>query len=97
MKQYRRHAEQHANLEKHRPKFGGKTVPWWPDDLTMRKRTNALRRLYQRTKNNNDLRDGPIRHSEDSISSSHKKEKQCLGRNIALKHHRPIHGMGYKE
>ena len=75
MKQYRRHAEQHANLEKHRPKFGGKTVPWWPDDLTMRKRTNALRRLYQRTKNNNDLREGPIRHSEDSISSSHKKEK----------------------
>ena len=35
-----------------------KKIPWCSDALTtMRKRTNALRRLYQRTKNNNDLRE----------------------------------------
>jgi hypothetical protein len=31
----------------------GKSVPWWMDALKiMRKRTNALRRRYQRTLNN---------------------------------------------
>jgi len=35
-----------------------KTVPWWSEDLTIaRKRVNAFRRKYQRTKNNNNLRD----------------------------------------
>jgi hypothetical protein len=35
-----------------------KSVPWWSDTLTiMRKRINALRRLYQRTRNNEDLRE----------------------------------------
>jgi len=30
-----------------------KSVPWWTDNLTTtRKKTNALRRLYQRTRNN---------------------------------------------
>ena len=39
-------------------KLRGKTVACWSDALTtMRKRTNALRRLYQRTKNNNGLRE----------------------------------------
>ena len=34
-----------------------KTIPWWSTDLTiLRKRTNALRRLYQRTRNNEELR-----------------------------------------
>ena len=34
-----------------------KTVPWWTEDLTIaRKRVNAFRRKYQKTKNNN-LRD----------------------------------------
>ena len=34
-----------------------KTVPWWSTDLTiLRKGTNALRRLYQRTRNNEELR-----------------------------------------
>jgi hypothetical protein len=33
-------------------------VPWWSTDLTvLRKRTNALRRLYQRTRNNEELRE----------------------------------------
>jgi len=31
-----------------------KTVPWWTEGLTIaRKRVNAFRRKYQRTKNNN--------------------------------------------
>ena len=35
-----------------------KTVLWWTKELTLiRKRTNALRRRYQRTTNNNDLRE----------------------------------------
>ena len=34
-----------------------KSVPWWTAELTTkRKRLNALRRLYQRTKNNEELR-----------------------------------------
>ena len=34
-----------------------KSVPWWAEELTvMRKRLNALRRRYQRTRNNVDLR-----------------------------------------
>ena len=33
-----------------------KTVPWWSIELTvLRKRTNTLCRLYQRTKNNDKL------------------------------------------
>jgi hypothetical protein len=36
----------------------GKSVPWWTDALTtLRKRTNALRRKYQRTPNNEELRE----------------------------------------
>ena len=35
----------------------GKTIPWWTESLKiMRKRKNALRRQYQRTKNNQELR-----------------------------------------
>jgi hypothetical protein len=35
-----------------------KTVPWWTQELTMlRKRTNAQGRLYQRTRNNDELRE----------------------------------------
>jgi hypothetical protein len=34
------------------------SVPWWTEDLTSkRKRLNALRRRYQRTRNNEELRD----------------------------------------
>jgi len=33
-------------------------VPWWTEELTFqRKRFNALRRRYQRTTNNNELRE----------------------------------------
>jgi len=44
------------NLNKPNLKVKGRSVPWWMDALKiMRKRTNALRKLYQRTKNSNDL------------------------------------------
>ena len=34
-----------------------RSIPWWSADLTiLRKRTNDLRRLYQRTRNNGELR-----------------------------------------
>ena len=46
------------NLNKPKSKVKGRSVPWWTDALKiMGKRTNALRRLYQKTKNNNDLRE----------------------------------------
>jgi hypothetical protein len=35
-----------------------KSVPWWTEELTiMRKILNALRRMYQRTRNNEELRE----------------------------------------
>ena len=35
-----------------------KSVPWWTEELTiLRKRTNALRRRQQRTRNNDELRE----------------------------------------
>ena len=35
-----------------------KSFPWWTSELTMmRKRANALRRLYQKTKHNQELRE----------------------------------------
>lgn len=37
---------------------GRKTLPWWTGELTLRrKKTNALRRRYQRTKGNEQLRE----------------------------------------
>jgi len=48
----------HRFKEKSKPKPKGRTVPWWTDELTtMRKRTNALRRQFQRTTNNESLRE----------------------------------------
>jgi flagellar hook-basal body complex protein FliE len=39
-------------------KAKGKTVPWWTNRLTiLRKKTNALRRRYQRTTSNDALRE----------------------------------------
>ena len=36
-----------------------KSVPWWTDSLSiMRKRVNACRRLYQRTRKDEELREG---------------------------------------
>jgi hypothetical protein len=39
-------------------KTSRKSVPWWTEELTiLRKRTNALRRRHQITRNNDDLRE----------------------------------------
>jgi len=46
--------KQYTSVKKHTK---GKSVPWLSTELTiMRKRTNALRRRYQRTHNNEELR-----------------------------------------
>ena len=39
-----------------RKTLNNRSVPWWTEELTvMRKRTNALRRRFQRTRNNEGL------------------------------------------
>jgi len=44
-----------------------KSVPWWTPELTaLRKRTNALRRIYQRTQNDEGLRNTRKRQYIDS-------------------------------
>jgi hypothetical protein len=62
-------------------------VPWWTDELTvMRKRTNALRRRYQRTRKHEDLREQckTIYLAEKvSYESIIKRRKYSPGRNIA--------------
>lgn len=49
-------------------KHSGKSVPWWTPELTvLRKKVNALRRRYQRTQNNEQLRqDRKIKYLEGS-------------------------------
>jgi len=63
-------------------KVKGRTVPWWTDALTtMRKRRNALRRLYQRIKNNNDLRESRRKQyttAKTLYQSAIKKEKNNI-------------------
>jgi hypothetical protein len=45
--------------------MSNKTVPWWTEELTTtRKKLNALRRKYQRTRNNEELR--------------HQRKTQCI-------------------
>jgi hypothetical protein len=63
-----------------------RTVPWWSTDLTMlRKRTNALRRLYQRTRNNEELRGG--KHNASNVKQLMQNplegKKLDLGKNTA--------------
>ena len=59
-----------------------KTVPWWTAELTvLRKRTNALRRLYQRTKNNDELRDRrktQYFESKTTYAATIKREKNSI-------------------
>ena len=50
--------ETSGNSNKAKQKANGKTVPWWTNGLTiMRKKTNALRRRYQRTTSKEALRE----------------------------------------
>ena len=56
-----------------------KSVPWWTPELTaLRKRTNAVRRLYQRTKNNEQLRERrktQYLQSKSTYAATIKREK----------------------
>jgi len=65
--------------EKSKPKTKGRTVPWWTDELQVtRKRTNALRRRYQRTTNNETLRESRKRQynkAKADYQTAIKKEK----------------------
>ena len=48
-----------------------KSVPWWtPNFTTLRKKVNAQRRKYQRTKGNNDLRDHQERKTHPGKSTA---------------------------
>ena len=65
-----------------------KLVPWWTDNLTtMRKKTNALRRLYQITRNNEELRESRKQkyfETKKSINSKLETINSTLGRNTAM-------------
>jgi len=53
-----------------------KSVPWWTADLTIkRKRLNALRRRYQRTKNDEDLSKSKYFEEKKEYQITIKKEK----------------------
>lgn len=59
-----------------------KSVPWWSEELTvLRERTNALRRLYQRTKNNEEIRNRrktQYLQSKSTYAATIKREKRNL-------------------
>jgi hypothetical protein len=65
-----------------------KSAPWWMDILTiMRKKISALRRLYQRTGNNGELRESRKRscfEEKKDIDLKLKKRNSTRGRNIAM-------------
>jgi len=64
-----------------------KSVPWWTAELaTKRKRLNALRRLYQRTKNNEELRNHRKTHAMrkgENMQQQLKSKKLSPGKSIA--------------
>jgi hypothetical protein len=57
-----------------------KSVPWWSESLTiMRKRINALRRLYQRTRNNESLRENrKLKYFEEKKKFKYENRKEKL-------------------
>jgi hypothetical protein len=72
----------------------GTSVPWWKDSLTiMRKRTNAQRR-YQRTINNEELRESRREYIEGKrrYQAALRKEKIISWINTVTPHHRTTHG-----
>jgi len=54
-----------------------KSVPWWTESLTiMRKRVNACRRQYQRTRNDEEQRERrKQKYVEEKVSSGNHEEK----------------------
>jgi hypothetical protein len=69
-------------------KISNKSVLWWTDELTMmRKRTNALRRRYQRTRKHEGLREQrkTVYLAEKTrVEATIKRGKYVPGRNIAI-------------
>jgi hypothetical protein len=76
-----------------------KTVPWWTAELTvLRKRTNALRRLYQRTKNNEEhreMRKTQYFKSKSTYSATIKREKIRSWKEFCMFQQPPILGVLY--
>ena len=74
-----------------------KSVPWWTDALTtLRKRTNALRRRYQRTLNNEELRKNRNTNTSEGKGSTKRqlgKKKLAHGNNTVTQHLRTTRGM----
>jgi hypothetical protein len=74
----------------------GKSVPWWTDLLTiMRRRTNAQRRRYQRTINNEELRESRKKvyiKGKKQYQAAIRKEKINSWINTATLRHRKTHG-----
>ena len=68
-----------------------KSALWWKDSLTiMRKRINALRRLYQRTRNNEELRESRNTNTtkrRKSINMKLEKRNSTRGRSTAMWQH----------
>jgi len=68
-----------------------KSVPWWTDSLTiMWKRINALRRLYQRTRNDDKLRESrkhKYLEQKKSINTKLEKRSSTRGRNTVMWQH----------
>jgi len=68
-----------------------KSVPWWTDSLTItRERINALRRLHQRTRNNEELRKSrKHKHLEEKKSINMKSEERnsTRGRSTVMWQH----------
>jgi len=75
----------------------GKSVPWWTEALTtLRKRTNTLRRRYQRTLNNEELRENrKNRYFEGKwmYQAAIRKEKITHENNTATQYLRTTRGM----
>jgi hypothetical protein len=69
-------------------KTTNKSVPWWTDELTVvRKRTNALRKRYQRTRKDEGLREqhNSIYLAEKAMyEATIRREKISPGRNIEI-------------
>ena len=75
-------------------KVKGSTVPWWTDALkTMRKRANALRRRYQRTTGDGELRE--VRRNQYNKAKKdyqiHQHINKYISKNTSTSVHTPIH------
>jgi len=74
----------------------GRRVPWWTIEPTiLRKRVLALRRSYQRTGNDDNLRreSSGTRKGKDNVRQNSRRESLYLGKNSTPIPPAPTHGM----